>query len=87
MDSIIQLVLGSFGSLPDYLKAIAILIGGLVTTATAFTMATPTKIDDTYLPIVTKPLNWVLKLLNSVAGNVAKNKNADEVLQDYDIVE
>lgn len=41
-----------------------------VTGATAITALTPTKTDD-------KIINTVLGFLNLIAGNVAKNKNAD----------
>lgn len=48
---------------------------GLVTAATAVTALTPTRTDD-------KVLNKILKVLNFVAGNVLKNKNADDVVSD-----
>lgn len=79
MDTLITTVVNLFGQLPDWVQALSILIGGLVTTATAFTMASPTQLDDKYLPILTKPLNALLRVLNTIAGNVAKNKNADDV--------
>jgi hypothetical protein len=63
--------------LPEWAQAIAILVSGVITVATAFTAATPTKVDDTKLPLVTKPLNVILTVLNVLAGNVFKNKNAD----------
>lgn len=47
-------------------------ITGLVTAATAITALTPTKTDNTIV-------NAALKVLNILAGNVLKNKNADDV--------
>jgi len=46
-------------------------ITGLVTASTAITMLTPTKADD-------KIVSMLLKGLNFLAGNVFKNKNADD---------
>jgi len=43
----------------------------LVTGATALTAITPTKVDNKFI-------NVILKVLNFVAGNVLKNKNADD---------
>ena len=43
----------------------------LVAAATAITALTPSKTDD-------KIVNIILKVLNFVAGNVLKNKNADD---------
>ncbi|MGR3179813.1 MAG: hypothetical protein ACUZ8E_17375 [Candidatus Anammoxibacter sp.] len=48
-----------------------IAITGLITAATAITALTPTKHDD-------KILNLILRVLNLLAGNVGKNKNADD---------
>ena len=45
-------------------------ITGLVTAATAITAITPTKTDDMVV-------NGLLKVLNFLAGNFGKNKNAD----------
>lgn len=53
---------------PAWLTAIT----GVVTAATAITALTPSKSDD-------KVLNTILKVLNMLAGNVGKNKNADDV--------
>ena len=52
---------------PAWLTAIT----GIVTAATAITALTPSTADD-------KVLNTVLRVLNFVAGNVGKNKNADD---------
>ena len=46
-------------------------ITGVVTACTAITAITPTKTDD-------KVLNAVLSVLNFLAGNVLKNRNADD---------
>ena len=57
-----------FDALPGWLNAIT----ALVTAATAITALTPTKTDDKYVSIA-------LRVLNTIAGNVGKNKNADDV--------
>lgn len=59
--------LSFFDSFPAWLTAIT----AVVTAATAVTALTPTKVDDEYIAIA-------LKVLNVLAGNVGKNKNADE---------
>jgi len=43
----------------------------VVTAATAITAITPTKTDD-------KITSTILRVLNILAGNVGKNKNADD---------
>ena len=53
-------------AVPDWLFAITALVSG----ATAVSAITPTKTDD-------KILNGAVKVLNLVAGNIGKNKNAD----------
>jgi len=57
-----------FDALPGWLNAITT----LVTAATAVTALTPTKADDKYV-------SMALKVLNTIAGNIGKNKNADDV--------
>lgn len=56
-----------FDALPAWLVAIT----SVVTAATAVTALTPTKTDD-------KIVNAILRVLNFLAGNVGKNKNADD---------
>lgn len=70
-------ILTQFELLPDWAQSGAILVTGLVTAFTAFTAATPTKVDDTYLPFITKPLNLFLAVANFIAGNFGYNKNKD----------
>jgi len=55
-----------FDTFPAWLNAIT----ALVTAATAITALTPTKVDDKYAGIA-------LRVLNVLAGNVGKNRNAD----------
>ncbi len=56
-----------FESFPAWLAAIT----SVVTAATAITALTPSTSDD-------KIIDSVLRVLNVLAGNVGKNKNADE---------
>ena len=56
-----------FDSLPAWLVAIT----SLITAAAGLAALTPTKVDD-------KWLNWLLRLVNVVALNVGKAKNADD---------
>lgn len=62
----LQSFLSFYSDLPPWVNAIT----GIVTAATALTALTPTKSDD-------KILDGILKLLNFLAGNIGKNKNAD----------
>ncbi len=57
-----------FQDFPVWITAIL----SVVTAATAITAITPTKTDD-------KIINILLTILNLLAGNVGKNKNADDV--------
>ena len=63
---ILDKLISLFGMLPDWLVAIT----SVVTAATAVTALTPSKADD-------RVLNAILKVLNFLAGNIGKNKNAD----------
>jgi len=59
--------LSIFDQLPGWLTAIT----AVVTAATAITALTPTKRDDAII-------GGVLRVLNILAGNFGKNKNADD---------
>lgn len=59
--------LALFDSFPAWLAAVT----SVVTAATAITALTPSTSDD-------KIIDSVLRVLNVLAGNVGKNKNADE---------
>ena len=74
---LLNTLLSVFQTLPAWLQAIIILITGIISLATTFTLATPTKFDDKKLPLLIKPLNKALAFFNILAGNVAHNKNAD----------
>ena len=54
----------------EYLPAWLAAITAVVTAATAITALTPTKVDD-------KVVNFILKMLNFVAGNFLRNRNKD----------
>ena len=56
-----------FDAFPAWLTAIT----ALVTAATAVTALTPTKADDKVVAVA-------LRVLNVLAGNVGKNRNADD---------
>lgn len=60
--------LALFEHLPRWLVAIT----SVVTAATAVTALTPTKSDDNVV-------NSILRVLNILAGNVGRNKNADDI--------
>jgi len=62
----IDTIMGLFNQMPGWITAIT----AVVTAATAITALTPTKVDD-------KIINSILKVLNFLAGNFGKNKNAD----------
>ncbi len=64
MDTIIQFI--TSGSFSDWVLAAC----GVCTACTGITMLTPTTVDD-------KVLGILLKVLNFLAGNFAKNTNAD----------
>ena len=60
-------ILSLFESFPAWLAAVT----SVVTAATAITALTPTKADDQWIATI-------LRVLNVLAGNVGKNKNADD---------
>ena len=62
-----QMLLDFFDAFPAWLTAIT----ALVTAATAVTALTPTKTDDKYV-------SMALRVLNILAGNFGKNRNADD---------
>ena len=66
LDGLFGTIMGLFESFPAWLTALT----AVVTAATAITALTPTKVDDKYID----KFLWVL---NFLAGNVFKNKNAD----------
>lgn len=60
--------IGAFvAAMPDWLIAVT----AVVSASTAITALTPTKTDD-------KIVGTILKVLNFLAGNFGKNKNADD---------
>jgi hypothetical protein len=61
-----EFIMAALESFPVWLQAIM----ALVTGATAITALTPTTVDD-------RAINWLLKILNFIAGNVGKNRNKD----------
>ena len=61
----------AFDSFINSFPAWLVAITGVVTAATVITALTPTTADD-------KVVNAILKFLNVLAGNVGKNKNADD---------
>ena len=67
-DSVMEWLLEIWYVFPEWVQALC----GLVTAATAVTALTPSKSDD-------KIVDVVLKVMNFLAGNVLKNKNADDV--------
>ncbi len=62
-----EAIFGLFEAFPAWLTAVT----SVVTAATAITALTPSTADD-------KIIDTVLRVLNLLAGNVGKNKNADE---------
>ena len=62
-----DIVLNFFDSAPSWVAAVT----GVVTACTAITAITPTKTDD-------KIISFILRILNLCAGNIGKNRNADD---------
>jgi uncharacterized membrane protein len=61
-----DMIVGFFNSGPTWIAAVT----GIITACTAITALTPSTSDD-------KIVNFILKILNLLSGNVGKNKNAD----------
>ena len=66
--SILTTILLWANNIPVWLSAVT----GVVTAATAITALTPTTSDD-------KVIGAILKVLNFMAGNIFKNRNADDM--------
>ena len=64
----LHLLIEIWNAIPDWLLAIT----AVVTSANAITALTPTQTDD-------KILNAILRVLNILSLNIAKNKNADDI--------
>lgn len=63
---------------PEWLGVAIAVVGGVVTMANAITLATSTQVDDEKWGKIAPYLNKLLRVLNTLALNVAKNKNADD---------
>jgi uncharacterized membrane protein len=61
-----DMILGFFNSGPAWIAAVT----GIITACTAITALTPSTSDD-------KIINFILKMLNLLSGNVGKNRNKD----------
>ena len=55
------------------------LIPVIMTVAKTITTFTPTQVDDKWLGKITPYVNGALRLLNTIALNIGKAKNADDV--------
>lgn len=72
-------IMAIWNMVPVYVQVAIAAIGGVVTFANAITMATPSKVDDEKWGVAAPILNGILNVLNVLAGNIFKNKNADAV--------
>lgn len=57
-------------------------VGSVVVAAKAVTVLTPTRVDDKIANGAGQVINLLLKLLNFLALNIGKDKNADDVKKD-----
>ena len=52
-------------------------VAAVIASATAVTLVTPSKVDDKIMGGLGTILNVILKIANTLAGNILKNKNKD----------
>lgn len=62
----------------DWITLALAIIGAVMLAANTITAATPTQADDQWLGKITPYVNGALRALNLIAGNIGKNRNADD---------